>query len=169
MPLKSVQPLPSFHLPVKHDPQGCSPFLLQGLGLVFVAVYQKALKLLYVDELLERVNKSFAPRYKPGCFEYPEFDATFQVGRQAGWRAGLMGLHAYVGGDREGKLGVPAVGTPLPTSGWAGRLGRQVHGPKVGVGTRLQMGRCRLAGHRPVLSPCKCSGAHGVFVLTPAP
>lgn len=31
--------------------------LLQGLGLVFVAVYQKALKLLYVDELLERVNK----------------------------------------------------------------------------------------------------------------
>lgn len=52
--------------------------LNNGLGLVFVAVYQKALKLLYVDELLERVNKAFAPRYKPGVFEYPEFDATFQ-------------------------------------------------------------------------------------------
>ena len=51
----------------------------QGLGLVFVAVYQKALKLLYVDELLERANKAFAPRYRPGVFEYPDFDATFQV------------------------------------------------------------------------------------------
>ncbi|EFN56873.1 hypothetical protein CHLNCDRAFT_21935 [Chlorella variabilis] len=52
--------------------------LNNGLGLVFVAVYQKALKLLYVDELLERMNRAFAPRYKPGCFEYPDFDATFQ-------------------------------------------------------------------------------------------
>lgn len=54
---------------------------------MFVAVYQKALKLLYVDELLERVNKAFAPRYKPGVFEYPEFDATFQArGPSAGRR-----------------------------------------------------------------------------------
>ncbi|KAL4443319.1 hypothetical protein ABPG75_011056 [Micractinium tetrahymenae] len=52
--------------------------LNNGLGLVFVAVYQKALKLLYVDELLERVNKAFAPRFRPGVFEYPEFDAAFQ-------------------------------------------------------------------------------------------
>lgn len=49
-----------------------------------MAVYQKALKLLYVDELLERVNKAFAPRFKPGVFEYPEFDASFQVGQRAG-------------------------------------------------------------------------------------
>lgn len=35
----------------------CLVLSLQGLGLVFVAVYQKALKLLYVDELLERVNR----------------------------------------------------------------------------------------------------------------
>lgn len=54
--------------------------LLQGLGLVFVAVYQKALKLLYVDELLERANKAFSPHYRPGCYAYPEFDAGFQVG-----------------------------------------------------------------------------------------
>lgn len=47
---------------------------------MFVAVYQKALKLLYVDELLERANKAFAPRFRPGVFEYPEFDAQFQVG-----------------------------------------------------------------------------------------
>jgi hypothetical protein len=52
----------------------------QGLGLVFVAVYQKALKLLYVDELLARANRAFSPRYSPDCFAYPEFDAAFQVG-----------------------------------------------------------------------------------------
>lgn len=47
-------------------------------GLVFVAVYQKALKLLYVDDLLDRVNRAFALKYKPDCYSYPEFDATFQ-------------------------------------------------------------------------------------------
>ena len=40
-------------------------FLLQGLGLVFVAVYQRALKLLYVDDLLERVKEDFKGHYKP--------------------------------------------------------------------------------------------------------
>jgi signal recognition particle receptor subunit alpha len=39
--------------------------LIQGLGLVFVAVYQRALKLLYVDELLERVKQEFSQQYKP--------------------------------------------------------------------------------------------------------
>ena len=48
---------------------------LQGLGLVFVAVYQRALKLLYVDELLDRVKREFAQQYRPnqvvieGCRE----------------------------------------------------------------------------------------------------
>lgn len=53
---------------------------LQGLGLVFVAVYQRALKLLYVDELLERVKREFAQQYKPdqvvtcGFFGLPALD-----------------------------------------------------------------------------------------------
>lgn len=47
---------------------------------MFVAVYQKALKLLYVDELLERAARAFAPRYRPGVYSYPEFDPQFQVG-----------------------------------------------------------------------------------------
>lgn len=38
---------------------------VQGLGLVFVAVYQRALKLLYVEELLERVKYEFSQQYKP--------------------------------------------------------------------------------------------------------
>ena len=37
---------------------------------MFVAVYQKALKLLYVDELLERVRRDFSPRYRPALYEY---------------------------------------------------------------------------------------------------
>ena len=53
---------------------------LQGLGLVFVAVYQKALKLLYVDELLERVRKEFSPRYKPNCYEYKVCFVFFPMG-----------------------------------------------------------------------------------------
>lgn len=34
---------------------------MQALGLVFVAVYQKALKLMYVDALLEEVKQVGAP------------------------------------------------------------------------------------------------------------
>lgn len=33
--------------------------------MVFVAVYQRALKLLYVDELLARVKQEFTQQYKP--------------------------------------------------------------------------------------------------------
>ena len=40
--------------------------IVQGLGLVFVAVYQKALSLMYVDELLQLVKQDFtAHHYKP--------------------------------------------------------------------------------------------------------
>ncbi len=39
----------------------------QTLGLVFVAVYQKALKLLYVDALLEQV-KQVSARLAPTIF-----------------------------------------------------------------------------------------------------
>ena len=44
---------------------------LQGLGLVFVAVYQRTLKLLYIDQLLAGVKDAFAVQYKPKCFDYP--------------------------------------------------------------------------------------------------
>ena len=62
---------------------------------MFVAVYQKALKLLYVDELLERANRAFSPRFSPDCFAYPEFDAAFQVG--AARCGGCWVLDALVG------------------------------------------------------------------------
>jgi signal recognition particle receptor subunit alpha len=52
--------------------------LNNGLGLVFVAVYQKALKLLYVEDLLDKVSRAFSPKYKVDCYSYSEFDAPFQ-------------------------------------------------------------------------------------------
>lgn len=43
--------------------------IIQALGLVFVAVYQKALKLMYVDELLEEV-KQVRARRRPDVLLY---------------------------------------------------------------------------------------------------
>ncbi len=54
----------------------CCP-IPQGLGLVFVAVFQKTLSLLYVDELLARVRDEFAGHYKPGCYDYDAFTPIF--------------------------------------------------------------------------------------------
>ncbi|EIE23438.1 SRP54-domain-containing protein [Coccomyxa subellipsoidea C-169] len=55
--------------------------LHNGLGLVFVAVYQRALKLLYVDELLERMKAEFPKHYQPKCFDYPAFTDSFEKAR----------------------------------------------------------------------------------------
>lgn len=49
-----------------------------GMGLVFVAVYQKALSLMYVDELLTAVKDEFVGVYKPGQRGYKPFDDVFQ-------------------------------------------------------------------------------------------
>ncbi|CAK9858291.1 unnamed protein product [Sphagnum jensenii] len=48
------------------------------LGLVFVAVYQKLLHLLYVDELLENVMREFCLVYSPRQTNFPDFDDTFR-------------------------------------------------------------------------------------------
>lgn len=50
---------------------------LQGLGLVFVAVYQKTLSLLYVDELLQQVKDAFIEEYTPGSHAYSQFSDKF--------------------------------------------------------------------------------------------
>eukprot|EP00897_Mesotaenium_endlicherianum_P002686 jgi/Mesen1/2445/ME000158S01643 len=48
------------------------------LGLVFVSVYQRALQLLYVDELLQSVKDAFSGIYSPKKTVYTDFDTTFQ-------------------------------------------------------------------------------------------
>eukprot|EP00775_Hariotina_reticulata_P009471 gene9471-9636_t len=50
-----------------------------GLGLVFVAVYQKTLSLLYVDDLLQQIKDAFIAEYKPGSYSYSPFSAKFQT------------------------------------------------------------------------------------------
>ncbi|CAK7338189.1 unnamed protein product [Dovyalis caffra] len=57
------------------------------LGLVFVAVYQRILHLLYVDELLAMVKREFSEIYDPKRVEY-DFDDTFrQLRKEAEARA----------------------------------------------------------------------------------
>jgi signal recognition particle receptor subunit alpha len=46
--------------------------------LVFVAVYQKGLKLAYVDELLERMKSEFPQHYQPKVYDYPAFTDSFE-------------------------------------------------------------------------------------------
>ncbi|CAI5467914.1 unnamed protein product [Closterium sp. Yama58-4] len=49
------------------------------LGLVFVAVYQRMLQLLYVDDLLTAVRDEFAEgHYDPKKTSYPDFDNVFK-------------------------------------------------------------------------------------------
>ncbi|XP_024029346.1 signal recognition particle receptor subunit alpha homolog [Morus notabilis] len=48
------------------------------LGLVFVAVYQRILHLLYVDDLLSAVKREFSEIYDPKWTVYNDFDETFR-------------------------------------------------------------------------------------------
>lgn len=48
------------------------------LGLVFVAVYQRILHLLYVDDLLSMVKHEFSKIYDPKRTEYNDFDEMFR-------------------------------------------------------------------------------------------
>ncbi|TYJ25196.1 hypothetical protein E1A91_A07G032200v1 [Gossypium mustelinum] len=48
------------------------------LGLVFVAVYQRILHLLYVDDLLALVRREFSEIYDPKMTVYNDFDETFR-------------------------------------------------------------------------------------------
>lgn len=48
------------------------------LGLVFVAVYQRILHLLYVDDLLAMLKREFSVIYDPKRTAYEDFDETFR-------------------------------------------------------------------------------------------
>ncbi|KAJ6296141.1 hypothetical protein OIU78_024055 [Salix suchowensis] len=66
-----------------YDAPGAASYTLKWtfhneLGLVFVAVYQRILHLLYVDELLAMVKRDFSAIYDPKRVEYFDFDETFR-------------------------------------------------------------------------------------------
>ncbi|THU65995.1 hypothetical protein C4D60_Mb05t09540 [Musa balbisiana] len=61
------------------------------LGLVFVAVYQRILHLLYVDDLLAAVRREFSQIYDPKRTSYGDFDEIFrQLQKEAEARAEEM-------------------------------------------------------------------------------
>lgn len=68
------------------------------LGLVFVAVYQRILHLLYVDELLSMVKQEFSAVYDPKRTSYDDFDHMFQqLKKEAEARAEEMKKSKQVG------------------------------------------------------------------------
>ncbi|XP_015892411.3 uncharacterized protein LOC107426679 [Ziziphus jujuba] len=68
------------------------------LGLVFVAVYQRILHLLYVDELLSMVKHEFSEIYDPKRTVYVDFDETFrQLRKEAEARAEELKKSRQVG------------------------------------------------------------------------
>ncbi|KAG0491667.1 hypothetical protein HPP92_005065 [Vanilla planifolia] len=79
-----------------YDAPGASAYTLKwtfhnDLGLVFVAVYQRILHLLYVDELLSAVRREFSQIYDPKRTSYNEFDEIFrQLLKEAEVRAEEM-------------------------------------------------------------------------------
>lgn len=68
------------------------------LGLVFVAVYQRILHLLYVDDLLAMVKQGFSEIYDPKRMVYDDFDETFrQLRMEAEARANELKKTKQVG------------------------------------------------------------------------
>ncbi|KAM3269980.1 signal recognition particle receptor subunit alpha [Capsicum chacoense] len=76
------------------------------LGLVFIAVYQRILHLLYVDELLAMVKHEFSEIYDPKKTVYNDFDAIFQqLRKEAEARAEDIKKSKQVGKPVNGNLG----------------------------------------------------------------
>ncbi|KAK4430546.1 Signal recognition particle receptor subunit alpha [Sesamum alatum] len=76
------------------------------LGLVFVAVYQRILHLLYVDDLLSMVKQEFSEIYDPKRILYNDFDDIFQqLKKEAEARAEEMKKSKQVGKPVNDNLG----------------------------------------------------------------
>ncbi|KAL2246631.1 signal recognition particle receptor subunit alpha homolog [Sesamum indicum] len=76
------------------------------LGLVFVAVYQRILHLLYVDDLLSMVKQEFLDIYDPKRTLYNDFDDIFQqLKKEAEARAEEMKKSKQVGKPVNDNLG----------------------------------------------------------------
>ncbi|KAK9749723.1 hypothetical protein RND81_02G145900 [Saponaria officinalis] len=74
------------------------------LGLVFVAVYQKILHLLYVDDLLSMVKREFSAVYDPCRTDYGDFDDVYrQLRLEAEARAEEVKKSSKLGGRNVGK------------------------------------------------------------------
>lgn len=75
------------------------------LGLVFVAVYQRMLHLLYVDELLEKVMREFSILFVPTRTVYHDFDDTYRQllkAAEANSHFKRVGQHRHIDNPRKG-------------------------------------------------------------------
>ncbi|XP_074294249.1 uncharacterized protein LOC141622098 [Silene latifolia] len=74
------------------------------LGIVFVAVYQKILHLLYVDDLLSMVKREFSAVYDPCRMDYSDFDDVYrQLRLEAEARAEEVKKSSKLGARNVGK------------------------------------------------------------------
>ncbi|GAX77841.1 hypothetical protein CEUSTIGMA_g5283.t1 [Chlamydomonas eustigma] len=91
-----------------------------GLGLIFVAVYQKSLSLLYIDDLLAMVKAEFASLHQSsGQVDYKVFGVKFQrMLRECESRADVA---------KKGGSNVPA---KVPSMLQSGGLGKTDRGPR---------------------------------------
>ncbi|KAK4404323.1 Signal recognition particle receptor subunit alpha [Sesamum angolense] len=104
------------------------------LGLVFVAVYQRILHLLYVDDLLSMVKQEFSEIYDPKRTSYDDFDNIFQqLKKEAEARAEEMKKSKQVGkpvnnqlGRKQGQVqnGIADGGNKKKSGGESGNDGR---------------------------------------------
>ncbi|KAK7354251.1 hypothetical protein VNO80_19710 [Phaseolus coccineus] len=117
------------------------------LGLVFVAVYQRILHLLYVEDLLAMVKREFSQIYDPKRTVYPDFDETFrQLKMEALARAedlkrsnpNPVAGNAKKQAQGNNKLGFE--GGNKKKSGGAGKDGGGVDGGDDGKGRRSENG-----------------------------
>ncbi|KAI3967819.1 hypothetical protein MKW92_025618 [Papaver armeniacum] len=87
------------------------------LGLIFVAVYQKILHLLYVDDLLSMVKKEFSEIYDPKRTNYYDFDDVFrQLRNEVEARAEELKKSKQVGRAAPVALGKKQGGTSIVRS-----------------------------------------------------
>ncbi|KAI3874127.1 hypothetical protein MKX03_029803 [Papaver bracteatum] len=87
------------------------------LGLIFVAVYQKILHLLYVDDLLSMVKKEFSEIYDPKRTNYYDFDDVFrQLRNEVEARAEELKKSKQVGRAAPIALGKKQGGTSIVRS-----------------------------------------------------
>ncbi|XP_076890917.1 uncharacterized protein LOC143542139 [Bidens hawaiensis] len=102
------------------------------LGLVFVAVYQKILHLLYVDDLLAMVKREFSVVYDPKRMTYDDFDETFrQLRKEAEARAEEMKKSKQVMAKPVSNLGKKQ-GQQMQKLGFEGGNGKKSGGGESG-------------------------------------
>ncbi|CAH8355717.1 unnamed protein product [Eruca vesicaria subsp. sativa] len=104
------------------------------LGLVFVAVYQRILQLLYVDDLLCMVKESFSEVYDPKVMSYDEFDERFRQLRMEAEARGeemrkvKVKVKPLNGVKKQGKVLKPEGGNKKESDGDGGDGGDEVKG-----------------------------------------